>query len=133
MTTYKRIVLAALAVVVTAGGLPSTSPAGEPQRHVTAANEIQARIDQQVDTAAADRQAIQTMLQRADVRRIAGSSGLDIERASAAAQTLSGSSLEDLAARARAVNADLVGGSDTIVISATTLIIILLVIIILAN
>jgi hypothetical protein len=115
------------------GGLSGTSLAAEPQHHVTAANEIQARIDQQVDTEAADRQAIQTMLQRADVRRIAGSAGLDIERASAAAQILSGSSLTDLAARARAVNADLVGGSDTIVISATTLIIILLLIILLAN
>jgi hypothetical protein len=100
---------------------------------VTGVNEIQDRIDQQVDTAAADRQAIETMLQRDDVRRIAGSAGLDIERASAAVQVLSGSSLESLAAQARAVNADLVGGADTIVISATTLIIILLVIIIVAN
>jgi hypothetical protein len=132
MTTYKRFAQTVAVVVMTAG-LSGTSLAGEPQHHVTAANEIQARIDQQVDTAAADRQAIQTMLQRPDVRRIAGSAGLDIERASAAAQILSGSSLTDLAARARAVNADLVGGSDTIVISATTLIIILLLIILIAN
>jgi hypothetical protein len=78
MTTYKRFAQAALAVVVMVGGLSGTSLAAEPQHHVTAPNEIQARIDQQVDTEAADRQAIQTMLQRADVRRIAGSAGLDI-------------------------------------------------------
>jgi hypothetical protein len=105
----------------------------EPQRHVTAENEIQSRIDQQVEAAAADRQAIETLLQRADVRRIADSAGLDIERASAGVQVLSGSALERLAAQARTVNDDLVGGSSTVVISATTLIIILLVILIVAS
>jgi hypothetical protein len=133
MTTYKRLILTALAVVATIGGQSGTTLASELQRHVAAPDEIQARIDQQIDTAAADRQAIQTMLQQDDVRRIAGTAGLDIERASAAVQVLSGSSLANLAAQARTVNADLVGGSDTIVISATTLIIILLVIIIVAN
>jgi hypothetical protein len=133
MTTYKRLVLAALAVVVTGGGLSGTSLAGEAQHHVAAANEIQARIDQQVDTVAADRQAIQSMLQRADVRRIAVSAGLDIERASAAARVLSGPSLETLAAQAKAINANLVGGSNTVVLSATTLLIILLVVILVAN
>jgi hypothetical protein len=116
-----------------AGGVSGASLADEPQRHATGVNEIQSRIDRQGETAAADRRSIETMLQRADVRRIAGSAGLDIERASAAVQVLSGSTLETLAAQARAVNADLVGGGDTIVISATTLIIILLVIIIVAN
>jgi hypothetical protein len=133
MTTYRRIALIALAVAGMVGSAAGPSRADELQRHVTGDNEIQARMDQQVDTAAADRQAIQTMLQREDVRRIAASAGLDAGRASAAAQVLSGASLESLAAQARAVNAELVGGADTIVISATTLIIILLIIIIVAN
>ena len=131
MTVYKRFALAVLAVVVMAVGAAGTSLAGEPQRHVVGENEIQARIDQQIGQADADRQAIQTMLQRADVRRIAGSAGLNLERASAAAAVLSGPSLEKLAAQAREVNAGLAGGDEKIVISVTTVIIILLILILL--
>jgi hypothetical protein len=131
MTAYKRIALAVLAVVVIAVGAAGASVAGEPQRHVVGESEIQAKIDQQISQADADRQAIQIMLQRADVRRIAGTAGLDLERASAAAAVLSGPSLEKLAAQAREVNARLAGGDSTIVISATALIIILLILILL--
>jgi hypothetical protein len=104
-----------------------------PERHVVGVNEIQARIDQQLGQADADRQEIQAMLQRDDVRRIAGSVGLDLERAGAAAMVLSGPELEDLAARAREVNSNLAGGDEKIVISATVLIIILLLLILLAR
>ena len=133
MTVYKRFALALLAVVVIAIGATGVSLAGELPRHVVGENEIQARIDQQIGQADADRQAIQIMLQREDVRQIAGSAGLDLERASAAAAVLSGPALEDLAAQAREVNASLTGGDSKIVISATALIIILLIIIIIAN
>jgi hypothetical protein len=133
MTMYKRFVLAGFAAVVIAVGAAGASLAGEPQRHVIGASEIQARIDQQVNQADADRQAIQTMLQRAEVRQAAGSAGLDLERASAAAAVLSGPALVTLAAQARAVNAGLAGGDSTVVISATALIIILLIIILLAH
>ncbi len=133
MTLYKRLTLAALALVVITVGVAGADPAGGPQRHVVGENEIQAKIDQQLGQADADRQAIQTMLQREDVRRIAGSVGLDLERASAAAAVLSGPSLEKLAAQAREVNAGLVGGDSKIVISATALIIILLIIILVAH
>ena len=129
MTMYKRLALAVFAVAVIAVGTAGANPAGEPQRHVVGENEIQATIDQQIDQADADRQAIQSMLQREDVRQIAGSVGLDLERASAAAAVLSGSALEKLAAQARAVNAGLAGGDERIVISATAIIIILLVLI----
>lgn len=131
MKMFKRFALAVLAVV--AVGTVGTSLAGEPQRHVVGGNEIQARIEQQIGQANADRQAIQAMLQREDVRRIAGSAGLDLERATAAAGILSGASLEQLAAQAREVNASLVGGDSTVVISATTLIIILLILILLTG
>ena len=132
MVVYKRFAQALLAVVLIAIGTTGASLAGELERHVIAENEIQARIDQQISQVDADRQAIQIMLQREDVRQIAGSAGLDLERASAAAAVLSGPSLEKLAAQAREVNAALAGGDSKIVISATALIIILLIIIILA-
>jgi hypothetical protein len=133
MTMYKRFVLAVLAVAVIAVGTAGAIPAGEPQRHVVGENEIQARIDQQISRTDADRQAIQTMLQREDVRQLAGAAGLDLERASAAAAVLSGPSLDKLAAQARAINGDLTGGDSTVVISATALIIILLILILLAH
>ena len=134
MTMYKRLALAVLAVVVIAAiGAAGTCLAAESRLHVVGENEILARCDQQVGQADADRQAIQTMLQRADVRQAAGSAGLDLKRASAAAAVLSGPSLATLAAQARAVNAGLAGGDGTVVISATALIIILLLIILIAR
>ncbi len=129
MKVHKQITLAAFAAVAIAIGTAGVSHADEPQNHVVGTSEIQASIDQQVRKADADREAIQIMLQRTDVRQIAESAGMDIERASAAAAILSGSSLEKLAAQARDVNAGLVGGDGTIVISATALIIILLILI----
>ena len=133
MTLYKRLALAALAVAVIAVGATGASPADEPQRHVVAVSEIQSRIDQQISQADADRLAIQTLLQREEVRQIAGAAGLDLERASAAAAVLSGSSLAQLSAQAREVNANLAGGDTKIIISATLVIIILLILILLAN
>ncbi len=133
MNAYKRCVLAAVAAIAIAVVAAGASLAGESARHVVSAGDIQSRIDQQVGQADADRQAIQVMLQRADVRRIAGSAGLDLKRASAAAAVLSGPALESLSAQAREVNAGLAGGYDTIVISTTGIIIVLLIIIILVR
>lgn len=105
-----------------------------PQQTVVGDREIQAAIDGKIDRAAADRQAIQAMLQREDVRQVAGSAGLDLERASAAAAILSGPSLETLAAQARAVNGSgIVGGEGSVVITTTGIIIILLILILLLN
>jgi len=129
MTMCKRFALVVFAVAVIAASAAGAGLAGELQRHVVSDSEIQAKIDQQISQADADRQAIQTMLQRADVRQIAGAAGLDIERASAAAAVLSGPSLEQLAAQAREVNTNLAGGDGTIVLSATAIIIILLILI----
>ena len=129
MTKHKGFALAVLALTVIAVSAAGPGLAGEPQRHVVGESEIQGMIDQQIGQADADRQAIRTMLQREDVRRIAGTAGLDIARVSAAAGVLSGASLTALAAQARDVNATLVGGDSTVVISATTIIIVLLVLI----
>lgn len=123
------VLLAVLVIGVTAGGVVA---AGEPERHVVNTGELQARIDQELDKEGASRQAIELMLQRPEVREIAGRAGLDINRASAAAAVLSGPELEALAAQAAEINAG-VGGSGNIVISVTALIIILLIIIILTD
>jgi hypothetical protein len=128
------IALTAISSMYATSALADGAPE-EPRRHVVAENEIQERIDQRVDQATADREAIQILLQREDVRRIAGAAGLDLERASAAAATLSGPSLEALAAQARSLGAGagVVGGEQRIVLTSTAIIIILLILILLLN
>lgn len=132
MTRFRGMSIGLLAVLVIGLAGSGVAAAGEPGRHVVDATAIQARIDQQVDQEGASRLAIQTMLQRPDVREIAGRAGLDVHRASAAASVLSGPELESLAAQVAQVDA-MIGGSNTVVISTTAIIIILLIIIILAG
>ena len=132
MTTYRQMTLALVAASLISVGLVSAVWAGEPRSKVITEADIQARIDRRVDNEAQDRQAIQDLLRRPDVRRIAGSAGLDIKRASAAAGVLSGPELKEIAARAREIDAG-AGGSEKVTISVTTIIIILLLIIILAD
>jgi len=133
MNTFKKFAFAAFAMLAVTVSAASAGLAGETGRHVVADQEIQAKIDQQINQADADRQAIQILLQRPEVRQIAGTAGLDLERASAAAGVLSGSALEQLAAQARAADADLAGGDRTIVVSATMVIIVLLILILLVD
>ncbi len=85
MTMYKKLAFVAFAMLAGSVSAASVGLANEAERHVVVGQEIQAKIDQQLGQADADRQAIQGLLQRADVRQIAGAAGLDIERASAAA------------------------------------------------
>lgn len=132
MRTYEKLAVATCAAVAIIAGSAGVGLADDPAQHVVGKSEIQTRIDQQVEQADADREAIQILLQREDVRQIAGSAGLDLQRASAVAGVLSEAELESLAPLARDLNAGLAGGNDTIVISATTLIIILLIILILS-
>jgi hypothetical protein len=129
MSTHQKHALIIFIGVAIAIGTAGVGLAGELPRHVVAADEIQARIEQQVGQADADRQAIQTMLQRADVRQVAGAAGLDLGRASDAVAVLAGPELAKLATQAREVNAGLVGGDSNVVLSTTAIIIILLILI----
>jgi len=132
MSTYRRITLILLAVAVVGSGIAGPAMANEPRKDVVREADIQVQIDQQVDSQAADRQAIQDLLRRPDVRRIAGAAGLDIERASAAAALLSGSELKSMAASAHQIHGA-VGGADKVTVAVTTIIIIALLVIILAS
>lgn len=85
---------------------------------------VQARVAQEQ----ADREAIRTLLQRAEVREVAGKAGLSLEKAAAGVSTLQGEDLRQLAEQARQVNNQLAGG-DSLVISTTTIIIVLLLVI----
>ena len=86
----------------------------------------------QLDAESAQRDEVTRLLQHPEVERIAGSAGIDLRRAQSKAATLSGSELEELAARASVAQSQLAGG-DTIVISATAIIIVLLILILLTD
>jgi hypothetical protein len=100
-------------------------------QHVVPPAQVAATLADHVAKQDADRTAVREALARPEVQRVATTIGLDLTRATAAVETISGSDLERAAAAARDVNKQLVGGASTIVISTTTIIIVLLLVIIL--
>jgi hypothetical protein len=84
--------------------------AAEPANHIVTDTEIQAQMDTQLHSEAADRQEIRDLMARPEFQRIAGNAGLDLERAGAAVGVLSGIELQRLASQARQANASFIGG-----------------------
>jgi len=121
-----RIVRRSLAVLLAA---LLVAPAAQAQTHVVAKSALSQAVQERVSRDQADRDAIASLLRRAEVRQIAAQAGLSLEKAQAAVSTLQGDMLRDLAAQARQANDDLAGGASTVVISTTTIILVLLVVI----
>jgi hypothetical protein len=88
-------------------------------------------VQERVARDQADREAIQILLRRAEVREVAGKAGLSLDKAAAAVSTLGSEDLRQLAEQARQVDNQLSGGASTVVISTTTIIIVLLIVILL--
>jgi hypothetical protein len=105
------------------------APAAHAQSHTIAKSALSEAVQQRVSRDQADRDAIMSLLHRAEVRQIAADAGVSLERAEAAVSTLEGDALRDLAAQARLVQNDMAGGASTVVISTTTIIIVLLIVI----
>jgi len=77
---------------------------------------------------------VRRVLDRADVRAIAGRLGLSVEQADSAVATLSGPELGTLAQHAQAAEAaTLAGEANVVVLSVTTLLLILIIVILLAK
>ncbi len=110
------VCLAVLFAVPTAGA----------QDHVISKAALDKAVQQRVSNEQADRAAILSLLQRAEVRDIAAKAGLTLDKAQAAVAMLQGDDLEQAAAQARQARNDLAGGASTVVISTTTIIIVLL-------
>jgi hypothetical protein len=102
----------------------------DPQ-HIVAPGQLAATVTDHVARQDASRAAIREALARPEVRDVASSMHVDLARAAAAIETMTGTDLEQAANAARTVNQQLVGGASTVVISTTTIIIILLLVIIL--
>jgi len=124
MHTARHCLVVILALFTAA----SSAWAGD--QHVISPQQIAAAVSARVAEQDADRAAIREALARPQVIEMARKMNLDMARATAVADTLSGADLEQAAQTARQVNQQLVGGS-TVVISTTTIIIVLLLIILL--
>lgn len=123
MEIVRRTIAVCLAVMLMA-------PAASAQQSVIGKSALEQAVQQRVSQEQADRDAITSLLRRAEVREIASKAGLSVEKAEAAVSTLEGDDLRELAKQARQAQNDLAGGASTIVISTTTIILILLLIII---
>jgi hypothetical protein len=121
MTSVRRSLAVFLAVLLMA-------PMASAQNHVIGKAALDNAVQEKVSRDQADREAILSLLQRAEVRDIAAKAGLSLDKAPAAVSVLQGSELAQAAAQARQVQNDLAGGASTVVISTTTIIIILLLI-----
>jgi hypothetical protein len=108
------------------------APLASAQDHVIGKSALDKAVQQRVNTEQADRDAITSLLQRAEVREVAAKAGLSLDKAQAAVSTLQGADLQQAASQARQVQNDLAGGASTIVISTTTIIIVLLIVLIVA-
>lgn len=105
------------------------APAASAQSNVIGKSALDKAVQERVASDQADRDAIQSLLRRAEVRDVADKAGISLDKAIAAVSTLQGDDLRQLAQQAQQVDNQLAGGASTIVISTTTIIIILLLII----
>jgi hypothetical protein len=125
MRLVQRLLILPLGLLVAI----STSAYAGPQ-HAINPGTLTTAVSQHVAQQDADRAALHEALARPEVRTVAGRMGVDLHRATAAVDTMSGADLARAADAARQVNESLVGGASTIVISTTTIIIALLVLIV---
>lgn len=122
MKLVRRTLAVCLAVLFMA-------PAASAQSSVIGTSALDKAVQERVASDQADRDAIQSLLRRAEVRDVADKAGISLDKAIAAVSTLQGDDLRQLAQQAQQVDNQLAGGASTIVISTTTIIIILLLII----
>lgn len=125
--THKLVALMLLPVFF------ASSPAFAQQSRVVDAAALTQALENQSASDRAQRDQVQRLLGREDVRQLASTMGLSLEQASAAVATLSGADLAAVSERASAVETALAGGANTIVISTTTVLLVLIIVILLVN
>jgi hypothetical protein len=121
MKIVRRFLAVCLAILMMA-------PAAGAQEHVIGKSALDQAVQRRVSQERADREAILSLLQRQDVRDIAGKAGLSIDTAQTAVSMLQGKDLEQVAQQARVAQDNLAGGGN-VTVSTTTIIIVLLLII----
>jgi len=127
MTTVRQVLVSFLGLALCAS---STAFASDGQsQHVVSPQQLAATVDTHVANQDAARAAIHDALKREDVQRVAATMHVDLARAHAAVDTMTGADLAQAASAAQQINTDLVGGATTVVLTTTTIIIILLIVI----
>jgi hypothetical protein len=101
------------------------------QQHLVNPSQLAATVADGAAKQDTNRATVREALERPEVQAVASKLGLDLSKATAAVETLSGADLDKAANAAQQVNEQLVGGASTVVISTTTIIIVLLLLIIL--
>jgi hypothetical protein len=99
--------------------------------HVAPQAALDAAIQQHVDQTDTQRAAVLRVLERNEVKVVAGRVGVDLTTAATAVASMQGEELAAAASQAQQVEQALAGGQSRVVISTTTIIIALLVIILL--
>ena len=105
------------------------APVAQAQQHAIDRAALERAVQDRVSRDQADREAIISLLHRADVKDLAARAGLSTEKAETGVYLLHDDGLREAAAQARTAQQDLAGGRSTVVISTTTIIIVLLLII----
>ena len=127
MRTFTSVLVILLSIMVAMPRVQAQAQAS----HTASQSAIDAALQEQVSSAAADRANVQRVLANPDVKAVADAAGIDLRRASTAVASLEGEQLSQIAAQARQVDQALAGGQSKIVISTTMIIIALLVLILL--
>jgi hypothetical protein len=109
----------------------ASSAAFAGQQHLVNPSQLAATVADGAAKQDTNRATVREALERPEVQAVASKLGLDLSKATAAVDTLSGADLDKAASAAQQVNEQLVGGASTVVISTTTIIIVLLLLIIL--
>ena len=125
MRTYASVLIVVLGLFVAAPRAFAQAP------HAAAQSAIDAALQQHVAATDADRQAVLRLLEREEVRKVAGQTGIDLRKAADAVATMSAEDLSRVTAQAQQVEQALAGGQSRVVISTTMIIIVLLVVILL--
>jgi hypothetical protein len=120
----------AACVLTVAFSLSVSAPQALAQtRHVASPSALDAAIQAHVDERQADRDLVERLLQRPDVRKVASGAGIDLRTASDAVRTMDDRTLAAVAVQAQATERALAGGQSTVTISTTAIIIGLLILI----
>jgi hypothetical protein len=119
-----------LGVLSPAFSSAQTTPSAD-QPHAASPAAISQALQERVAQTDAQRDRVRQLLQRPEVRELAGQVGLDLRQAESAVGTLEGQQLADAAAQAERIENALAGGQSRITISTTFLIIALLLLIVL--
>jgi hypothetical protein len=128
MRTVVTVLLVALMFL---GSVPQVYAQVPQDSHAASQAALDAALQQRTADTSADRDAVSRVLDRAEVKAVAGRMGVDLRQAKSAIATLDSAQLAQVSAQARQVDQALAGGASTVTISTTAIIIGLLVLILL--